>query len=177
MLAPGLSGHAQRLNEKEGEGLMGKIDDRLKELGIELPAIPNPAGNYVHWVRSGNQVYLSGKGPYNADGTRPKTGKVGTDISVEEAYQQARSVGLTLIAVMRDAVGGDLDQVKRVVKVLGMVNGAADFGQQPQVVNGCSDLFVEVFGDKGRHARSAVGMGSLPNQIAVEIECIIEVEG
>lgn len=156
---------------------MGKIDDRLKELGIELPPIPQPGGNYVHWVRSGDQVYLAGKGPYNPDGTRPKTGKVGADISVEEAYQQARSVGLTLIAVMREAVGGDLDGVKRVVKVFGMVNGAPDFGQQPQVINGCSDLFVEVFGDKGRHARSAVGMGSLPSQIAVEIEAIIEVGG
>ena len=155
---------------------MGKTDDRLKELGIELPPVPQPAGTYVHWVRSGNQVYLAGKGPYNADGSRPKTGKVGRDITVDEAYQQARSTGLVLIAVMKDAVGGDLDKVKRVLKVFGMVNAVPDFGQQPQVINGCSDLFVEVFGERGRHARSAIGMGSLPNQIACEIEAIIEVE-
>jgi enamine deaminase RidA (YjgF/YER057c/UK114 family) len=146
------------------------IDARLKELGIELPPVPQPAGNYVHAVQAGNLLFLSGKGP----GGEASTGKVGRDVPVEEAYQHARSVGLTLIAVMREALG-DLERVNRVVKVLGMVNATPEFGQQPAVINGCSDLFVEVFGDKGRHARSAVGMGSLPGGITVEIECIVEI--
>jgi enamine deaminase RidA (YjgF/YER057c/UK114 family) len=152
-----------------------QTEAHIEELGIKLPALPQPGGNYVHAVRTGNLLYLSGKGPFNEDGSRPKTGKVGADISTEEAYQQARSVGLTLITVMKDALG-DLDRVKRVVKVLGMVNCAPDFGEQPKVINGCSDVFVEVFGERGRHARSAVGMGGLPGQIAVEIEVIVEVE-
>ena len=144
------------------------IADRLTELGLELPPLPNPAGNYVHWVRTGNLLYLSGKGP-----GRRALGKVGADVSVEIAYGHARDVGLVLIAVMRDALG-DLDRVSRVVKVLGMVNAAPDFGEHPQVINGCSDLFVEVFGERGKHARSAVGVGSLPGQITVEIEVIVE---
>jgi enamine deaminase RidA (YjgF/YER057c/UK114 family) len=147
---------------------------KLQELGITLPPVPSPAGNYVHAVRTGNLLYLAGKGPYSDDGSSFH-GKVGTDVSVEDAYKHARAVGLTLIAVMKQELGS-LDKVKQIVKVLGMVNGAPDFGQQPAVINGCSDLFVEVFGDAGRHARSAVGMGSLPNQITVEIEVIIEVE-
>ena len=153
---------------------MTKIEQRLEQLGIALPPVPNPAGTYAHAVRSGAMLYLSGKGPHTADGKAP-TGKVGRDFTTEEAYQHARSVGLTLIAVLKQTLG-DLDRVKQVVKVLGMVNAAPDFGQQPQVINGCSDLFVEVFGDRGRHARSAVGMGSLPNRITVEIEAIVEVE-
>ena len=144
------------------------IADRLTELGLELPPLPNPAGNYVHWVRTGNLLYLSGKGP-----GRGALGKVGADVSIEVAYGHARDVGLVLIAVMRDALG-DLDRVSRVVKVLGMVNAAPDFGEHPQVINGCSDLFVEVFGERGKHARSAVGVGSLPGQITVEIEVIVE---
>ncbi|MBA2453227.1 MAG: RidA family protein [Chloroflexia bacterium] len=147
---------------------------KLQELGLTLPPVPAPGGNYVHAVRTGNLLYLAGKGPYTDDGSRA-TGKVGADVSVEDAYKHARSVGLTLIAVMQQELGS-IDKVKQIVKVLGMVNGAPDFGQQPAVINGCSDLFVEVFGDSGRHARSAVGMGSLPNQITVEIEVIIEVE-
>jgi enamine deaminase RidA (YjgF/YER057c/UK114 family) len=155
-------------------GLAMKIEARLAELGITLPKVGAPAGNYVHAAQIGNVLYLAGKGPHNEDGSAP-TGKVGADVSVEEAYKHARSVGLTLIAVLKETLG-DLDRVKRVAKVLGMVNGAPDFGQQPAVINGCSDLFVEVFGDAGRHARSAVGMGSLPNGITVEIEAIVEVE-
>ncbi len=149
-------------------------DARLKELKIELPPIPKPGGQYVHAVRTGNLLFLAGKGPQNPDGSTPK-GKVGRDVTTEEAYKHARSVGLTLIAVMKEAVG-NLDRVKRVVKVLGMVNATPEFGEQPKVINGCSDLFVEVFGERGRHARSAVGMGSLPNGITVEIEAIVEVE-
>ena len=144
------------------------IESRLEQLGVTLPAVPAAAGNYVHAVRTGNLMFLSGKGPANSNG------KVGADISTEQAYDAAREVGLTLIAVMRSELG-DLDRVARVVKVLGMVNATPDFGSHPKVINGCSDLFVEVFGERGNHARSAVGMGSLPSQISVEIECIIEV--
>ena len=144
------------------------IEDRLTELGIELPPVPAPAGNYVHAVQTGNLLFLAGKGPSNS------TGKVGDDVSIDEAYAAARDTGLTLIAVMKAELGS-LDRVSRIVKVLGMVNAVPDFKEQPRVINGCSDLFVEVFGDKGKHARSAVGMGSLPNQISVEIECIVEV--
>ena len=145
------------------------IEERLVDLGIELPPVPAPAGNYVHAVRTGNLLYLSGKGPGNV------TGKVGGGISVDDAYRHARETGLILIAVMRQELGS-LDRVNRIVKVLGMVNAVPDFGQQPKVVNGCSDLFVEVFGEKGRHARSAVGMGSLPGGIPVEIEVIVEID-
>ena len=145
-----------------------KTEKHLQELGIELPAIPDPAGNYVHAVRTGNLLFLSGKGP------RGSKGKVGASVSIEQAYADAREVGLILLAVMRHELG-TLDRVARVVKVLGMVNAEPDFGAQPKVINGCSDLFVEVLGERGRHARSAVGMGSLPNQITVEIECIVEV--
>lgn len=144
---------------------------KLAELGIELPPVPSPAGNYVHAVQTGNLLYLAGKGPIDPNAR----GKVGADVSVEDAYQHARQVGLTLVAVMKEHLGS-LDRVKQIVKVLGMVNAVPEFGQQPQVINGCSDLFVEIFGDAGRHARSAVGMGSLPNQITVEIEVIVEVE-
>jgi enamine deaminase RidA (YjgF/YER057c/UK114 family) len=125
--------------------------------------------NYVNAVRTGNLLYLAGKGPA---GSPP--GIVGKDFTIEQAYQHARSTGLALLAVMRDELGS-LDRVKRVVKVLGMVNAVPGFGDQPKVINGCSDLFVEVFGERGKHARSAVGMGSLPNNIPVEIEVIVEV--
>lgn len=150
------------------------VKDRLKELKITLPEIPKPAGNYVDAVRTGNLLFLSGKGPRKASG-ETSTGKLGKDVSLEQGYQDARSVGLTLLAVMEKELGS-LDRVKRVVKVLGMVNAVPEFGDQPKVINGCSDLFVEVFGESGRHARSAVGMGSLPSQITVEIEAIVEVE-
>ena len=149
------------------------IEERLKKLGIELPPIPSPAGNYVQYVQAGNLIFLSGSGPHTPAGKLP-TGKVGGDVSVEEAYQHARSIGLIQIARLKDALG-DLDKVNRIVKVLGMVNGVPDFGEQPKVINGFSDLMVEIFGDRGRHARSAVGMGSLPFGITVEIEAIAEV--
>lgn len=150
------------------------VSDRLKELGIALPPVPQPVGNYVNAVRTGNLLYLAGKGPHSPDGKLPQ-GKVGREFTVEEGYQHARSVGLALLATMEDELGS-LDKVKQVIKVLGMVNAEPEFGDQPKVINGCSDLFVEVLGDKGRHARSAVGMGSLPMGIPVEIEVIVEVE-
>jgi enamine deaminase RidA (YjgF/YER057c/UK114 family) len=148
---------------------------RLKELKIDLGTVSAPVANYVNAVRTGDLLFLSGKGPRaGADGKRPK-GKLGRDYTVEQGYQQARTVGLDLLAVMRSELGS-LDRVKRVVKVLGMVNAMPDFEDPPKVINGCSDLFVEVFGERGRHARSAVGMSSLPMGIPVEIECIVEVE-
>lgn len=150
-----------------------KVEQRLVELGITLPRAQSPVANYVGSVQTGNLLFLSGRGPVGPDGEL-KTGLVGSDVTVEEAYAHARLVGLQLIATMKDALG-DLDRVVRVVKLLGMVNGAPGFGQQPAVINGCSDLLVEVFGDRGRHARSAVGMGTLPNNITVEIEAIVEV--
>jgi enamine deaminase RidA (YjgF/YER057c/UK114 family) len=150
-------------------------DARIKELGITLPQPPKPAGNYVPGVRVGNLLYLSGHGPIQMEGkTRPK-GKVGRDLSPEEAYTVAREVGINLLGSTR-ALLGSLDKVKRVVKVLGMVNSAEGFGEQPKVINGFSDLMVEVFGENGRHARSAVGMAELPFAIPVEIEMILEVE-
>jgi enamine deaminase RidA (YjgF/YER057c/UK114 family) len=150
------------------------IEARLKELKIELPPVPKPGGNYVHAVRTGNLLFLAGKGPSNPDGSVPK-GKVGRDVATADAYRHARSVGLVLLSVMKETLGS-LDHVRRIVKVLGMVNSAPEFTEQPQVINGCSDLFVEVLGEKGRHARSAVGMGGLPGGITVEIEVIVEVD-
>jgi enamine deaminase RidA (YjgF/YER057c/UK114 family) len=149
------------------------VEKRLQELGISLPPVTPPVANYVNAVRTGDLLFLAGKGPTEADG-RQHAGKVGKDVTVEQAYRHARLTGLNLIAVMQAELG-DLDRVVRIVKVLGMVNGTPDFADQPKVINGCSDLFVEVFGEKGRHARSAVGMGSLPGNITVEIECIVEV--
>jgi enamine deaminase RidA (YjgF/YER057c/UK114 family) len=125
-------------------------------------------------VRTGNLLYLAGKGP-GLPGHPLPVGKVGRDFTREQGYEYARQTGLSLIAVMKDELG-DLDRVKRIVKLLGMVNATPEFGEQPEVINGCSDLFVTVFGDRGRHARSAVGMGSLPRGIPVEIEVIVEVE-
>jgi enamine deaminase RidA (YjgF/YER057c/UK114 family) len=150
-----------------------EVEKRLEARGIVLPAVSAPVANYVNAVRTGNLLFLSGKGPSFPDGTQG-TGKVGRDLGIEEAYRHARQVGLNLIAVMKAELG-DLDRVARIVKVLGMVNATPEFKDQPKVINGCSDLFVEVFGERGRHARSAVGMGSLPGDISVEIECIVEV--
>ncbi len=147
-----------------------RVEQRLRELGIELPPPVRPVATYVRYVQTGNLLFISGTGPSDV---APK-GKVGTDLSVEQAYEVAREVGLQLLATAKDALG-DLDRIVRVVKVLGMVNAAPDFDRQPQVINGCSDLLVEVLGEAGRHTRSAVGMGSLPNGIAVEIECTLEV--
>ncbi len=147
-------------------------EQKLSELGIELPDAPEPVGNYVGAVRVGNLLFMSGCGPRNADGS-PITGKVGRTLTTEEAYGVARNVGLNMLANIR-AHAGSLDRVKRVVKVLGMVNAVPKFTDHPEVINGYSDLMVEVFGDAGRGARSAVGMASLPFQIPVEVEMILE---
>lgn len=147
---------------------------RLKQLGIDLGAVSAPVANYVNAVQTGNLLFLSGKGPRAVNGKRPQ-GKVGREYTAEEAYQHARTVGMDLLAVMKAELGS-LDRVKRVVKLLGMVNAVPEFHDHPKVINGCSDLFVEVFGAIGKHARSAVGMGSLPMGIPVEIEVIVEVK-
>jgi enamine deaminase RidA (YjgF/YER057c/UK114 family) len=150
-----------------------KTEARLKELGIVLPETTSPMANYVNAVRTGNLLYLAGKGP-GLPGKPLPVGKIGRDFSIEQGYRFARDTGLNLISVMKAELG-ELDKVTRIVKVLGMVNATSEYGHQPEIINGCSDLFVEVFGDRGKHARSAVGMGSLPRGIPVEIEVIVEV--
>jgi enamine deaminase RidA (YjgF/YER057c/UK114 family) len=148
---------------------------RLSELGITLPNPPRPMANYVPWRIGGGLLFLSGVGPRRGDGSHI-AGVLGADLTVEQGYQAARLCGLNLLANTRAALGS-LDRVDTVLKVLGMVRGVPDFGEQPEVINGCTDLFVEVFGDAGRPARSAVGMGSLPRGIAVEIEAVMLIKG
>jgi enamine deaminase RidA (YjgF/YER057c/UK114 family) len=150
------------------------IESRLDSLGISLKIPGTPSANYVHTVKTGNLVFTAGKGPATEEGILI-TGKLGKDLSIEEGYQAARRVGIAQLGALKAELG-DLNRVKRIVKVLGMVNAAPDFTQQPEVINGFSDLMVEVFGERGKHARSAVGMGSLPRNIAVEIEMVVEVE-
>ena len=154
--------------------MTGKIDAKLAELGIDLPDAPAPAANYVPFVRTGDPVFVSGQISQGPDGLI--RGRLGENMDDTAGAAAARRCGISLIAQVRKACGGDLDRVVRVVKLTGFVNSTADFTDQPKVINGCSDLFVEVFGDKGRHARSAVGMGSLPNGIPVEIEVIVAVK-
>ena len=148
-------------------------EKRLKELGIDLGTVSAPVANYVNAVRAGNLLFLAGKGPRaGKDGKRHK-GKVGREYTVEQAYEHARTVGLDLIAVMRAELGS-LDRVAQLVRVFGMVNCAAGFNRTPEVIDGCSDLLVAVFGDAGRHSRAAVGAGSLPRNVAVEVDAIFE---
>jgi enamine deaminase RidA (YjgF/YER057c/UK114 family) len=151
---------------------MSTPEARLAELGIELPPAPRPLGSYVTAVRTGNLVFTSGHGPSGPAGI--VTGRVGADLDVAAGQEAARLTALNLLATLRAELGS-LDAVARIVKVLGMVNCPADFADHPSVINGCSDLLVSVFGDNGRHARSAVGMGSLPFNMAVEIELVAEV--
>lgn len=146
---------------------------RLVELGITLPEPPSPVANYVNGVQTGNLIFLAGKGPKRPDGTELH-GKLGAGVSIEEGYEGARLTAINQLAVLKSMLG-DLSRVVRVVKVLGMVNSAPSFVEQPAVINGFSDLIVEVFGERGRHARAAVGMASLPRGQSVEIEMIVEV--
>ena len=150
-------------------------DARLTEFDLQLPPPPQPIGNYVPFRIGGGLLFLSGVGPRRADGTSV-TGKVGAAVDVDAAYQAARLCGLNLLTNMRAALGS-LDRVDTILKVLGMVNAVPDFTQHPRVINGCTDLFVEVFGDAGRPARSAVGMGSLPMDISVEVEAVVLIRG
>ena len=161
---------------------MDSPEEKIKQLGLTLPASPSPVANYVPSVRSGNLLFLSGAGPAQAEyislsgttyGVR-LNGKLGRDLSVEEGYKVAWLVGVSLLARLKEDLG-DLGRVRRVVKLLAMVNSTPEFTEHPAVVNGCSDLLIEVFGDRGRHARSAVGMSSLPFDIPVEIEMVVEV--
>lgn len=162
LLFAGLGVHAQTPEQK------------LKELGIELPTPAKPIANYVSAVRTGNLIFLAGKGPSKADGSYI-TGKPGKDLTIEQGYEAARLTAINQLAALKAAIG-DLSKVKRVVKVLGMVNSDQDFKDHPKVINGFSDFIVAVFGEKGKHARSAVGMCSLPMNMAVEVEMIVEVE-
>ena len=151
-------------------------EDRLKELNLSLPPLPTPGANYVSAVRTGSLLYLAGHGPLGDDGKPVSRGKLGWDLTVEEGYEAARQTALNTLVTLRAELGS-LDRVRRIVKVLGMVNADPDFQKTPQVINGFSDLMVEVFGESaGKHARSAVGMATLPNAIPVEIESIYEVE-
>lgn len=145
-------------------------EERLEQMGLVLPPLRTASGNYVSCVRTGNLIFTSGQG------TNEYRGKLGEDVSIEVGYQAARQCMLNLLAVIKHELG-DLSKVKRVVKILGFVNSSPDFTDQPKVMNGSSDLLVEVFGDKGRHGRSAVGMSQLPHNNAVEVEMILEVEG
>ena len=150
------------------------IEERLDELGIDLPEVSAPVANYVNAVHSGNLLFLAGKGPRKPDGSYI-TGRVGDELTLEEAQEAARLTAINQLAVLKTELG-DLNRVKRIVKVNGMVNSPPGFGNQPEVINGFSDLMVEVFGVRGKHARAAVGMSSLPRNIAVEIEMIVEIE-
>lgn len=147
------------------------IDQRLAELGIELPDPITPGGSYVRYQITGNHLYISGTVPSAAH----KRGKVDSEVTLEEANAAARDIGLQLLATAKDALGS-LDRITRTIKVLGMVNSDPSFGDQPKVINGCSDLLVEVLGEAGRHTRSAVGFAALPNQVTVEIEATFEFE-
>lgn len=150
-------------------------EDRLAAMGIELFPARKPLANYVPVVRTGNLLFLSGTGPFGVDG-KVIQGKVGQDLTLEEGVAAARLTAIRQISVLKAELG-DLSKVKRIVKVLGMVNCTEDFTQQPTVINGFSDLMVEVFGESGKHARSAVGMYALPLNMAVEIELIVEIKG
>lgn len=149
-------------------------NQKIQDLGLTLPEASTPVANYVNAVRTGNLIFLAGKGP-NKPGGGYVTGKVGVDLTIEEGYAAAKLAGISQLAVLKAELG-DLNKVKRIVKVKGMVNCAQDFENQPEVINGYSDLMVAVFGDKGKHARAAVGMCSLPRGIAVEVEMVVEVE-
>ncbi|MGE0681658.1 MAG: RidA family protein [Candidatus Binatia bacterium] len=154
-----------------------KVEKKLTEMGLLLPPAPTPVANYVPAVRSGNLLFVSGHGPgVLTDGKLEYIhGKVGRDLSVEQGYEAAKQVTLNILQSIKGVIG-DLDKVRRIVKVLGFVNCTEDFPDQPRVINGCSDLLVALYGEQGRHARSAVGMQQLPFGIAVEIEMVIEVE-
>lgn len=167
------AGHPVRAEARDQHSTERSPYERLTALGIILPAPPTPVANFETHVIDGRRLYLSGQGPLEANGML-HTGKVGVEYDADQAYEMARLVGVNLIAVMHAALG-DLRRVRRVVKILGMVNAVPEFARHPQVINGCSDLLIEVFGDAGRHARSAIGLCSLPDNIPVEIEAIVSI--
>lgn len=151
------------------------VDEKLKALGIELITPTSPVANYAKAVRTGNLIYLSGHGPTRADG-KDILGKVGKDLSTDQGIEAARRTAISLLSTLKVELGGDLGRVRRIVKVNGWVNCTDDFKDQPKVMNGCSDLLVSVFGDKGKHARTSLGTNALPSDIAIEIEMIVEVD-
>jgi enamine deaminase RidA (YjgF/YER057c/UK114 family) len=182
MLVALVSCNMTQENQKEIEGKIPegeKIEvgydpeSKLQELGLKLSTPSAPVANYVNAVRTGNLIFLAGKGPKKADGENI-TGKLGADLTIEQGYEAARITGINQLSVLKAELG-NLNKVKRIVKVKGMVNSTSEFTVHPKVINGYSDLMVEVFGQRGKHARAAVGMGSLPSNIAVEIEMIVEV--
>lgn len=154
---------------------MNSIEEKLKNLGIVLPTPMKPVGNYVPWVKSGNMVYISGQGAV-VEGKVQYPGKLGDTVSLDEGTQSARLTGINVLAQLREASDGDLSKVKRIVKLVGFVACTPEFTDQPKVINGASDLMAEVFGERGRHARSAVGVPSLPMNLSVEIEAIVELD-
>lgn len=155
--------------------IMSEIESNLERLGIELPDAPAPAANYVPWVKTGNLVFISGQVTMGANGLEYQ-GKVGKDLGVEEGQAAARLCAINLLAQLRSACDGDIERVRRCVKLGGFVNSTTDFKNHPQVINGASDLLVEVLGDRGKHARFAVGAGSLPFNVAVEVDAVFEIE-
>lgn len=155
--------------------MSGRIEARLAELGLSVPVAPTPAANYVPWVRTGNLVYIAGQVPVK-DGQFRWVGKVGADYAVEEGQQAARECALNILSQLKTALDGDLDRVVRAVKLNGFVNSTTDFTQQPHVINAASELMIQVFGEAGRHARSAVGVAQLPFGVAVEIDGVFEVK-
>ncbi len=155
--------------------MTGPIEARLKELKITLPTPAKAAANYVPYVISGKQVFVAGQVPFNAEGKLDLIGKVGTDFTVEQGQEAARLCGLNILAQVKDACGGDLERIVRCVKLGGFVNCPPEFGDHPAVINGASNLMVDVLGDKGRHARFAVGAPSLPFNVAVEIDAVFEI--
>ena len=152
-----------------------EIEKKLTEMGLDLPPPPTQGGNYVPWVRTGNLLFVAGHVPRMPDGSLLHPGKLGRDVTVEQGYESAQRCMLNCLSSIKAGLS-DLDKVKRVVKLLCMVNSAPDFGDQPRVANGASDLLVNLYGDRGRHARSAVGMGALPSNVCIEVEMIVEVE-
>jgi len=150
------------------------IEDRLQELGIELPPAPPPAANYVPYMQEGSLVFVAGQVPRAADGSLPYRGKVGRELSEDEGYQAARLCALNCLAQVKAALGS-LDRVKQVVRIGGVVNSTEEFVNHPEVINGASDVVVEVFGERGRHARAAIGCSALPRGVAVEVEMIVAV--
>ena len=155
--------------------MAGRIEARLKELGLALPDMVAPVANYVPFVRTGSLVFISGQITMGADKTLHYIGAVGKELTVDDGRKAARLAAINVLAALKSALDGDLDKVSRVVKITGFVNAIPGFAQHPEIVNGASDLFVEVFGDAGRHARAAVGAGSLPRNVAVEVEAVFEV--
>lgn len=154
--------------------MAGTVDARLKEMGVEIPTPAAPVANYVGFVKSGNLVFVSGQVTLK-DGKIEYVGKVGTDFTTEQAQDAAKLCAINIVAQLKAACDGDLDRVQRIVKLGGFVNSTPEFKEQPQVINGASDFFVAVFGDKGKHARAAVSAGALPLQVAVEIDCVAEI--